>query len=449
MSQSVVTLLEAEISRAVTEIWLEYPYVDKDFRATWYNDLSKRFQEISRDSIRLHLFYKPGRFTSENYAGFITLRDTAEFTLGRSYISPRALEGFTSGYCALARYPVQFRGMELEVAAFPWMQQDGNVSRCAHIAAWSIIRYFSQKYTYYPEKTLHEITAYDSNIRQIPSRGATVDQIAQILRRNRFEPDIYFRKITGRDAADNKKASRLFERILYTVIESGIPFVAGLQQLKHAVAVVGHGPPTNPDDVFGQNDGIVDSALLVTHLLISDDNHLPYRPISSGPQKGQTTIDNIDVAIVPFSQPMYLDVQVLFDEILPRVETHMPPGPADKTLIRRVFLTSSNSFKKTLLATSKDAEYREKHLDLQMPRFIWVVEYATIAEYRKKRVSARMLFDATLLNFASVQFISYKTGNELCVCKANGTAPEIIQLAKKTEPRYENNLQAVVVKSGR
>lgn len=120
--------LESGIANTIEQIVLEYPYIDKDFRDTYYNDFSKRFEIIAKDSVRLHLFYNKNQHTQENYAGFLTLRDTKVFTIGRSYINPKALKNFDGGFYCLAKYPVLFKGEELTVEAFPWMQQDGNVA---------------------------------------------------------------------------------------------------------------------------------------------------------------------------------------------------------------------------------------------------------------------------------------------------------------------------------
>lgn len=114
--------LESEVSDSIKQIVLEYPYIDKDFRDTYYNDFSKRFENISKDSVRLHLFYEKDKHTQESYAGFLTLRDTKVYTIGRSYISPKALKNFEEGYFCLADYRVLFKGEELTVSAFPWMQ---------------------------------------------------------------------------------------------------------------------------------------------------------------------------------------------------------------------------------------------------------------------------------------------------------------------------------------
>lgn len=429
--------LENGISTKIKEIIVEYPYIDKDFRDTYYNDFSKRFDDICRDSIRLHLFFRKGIVNDKNYGGFLTLRDTKVFTIGRSYLHPKSLKNFKPGYFCLAEYQVQLKGIDLNVLAFPWMQQDGNVSICAHIAAWGVVRYFSQKYPYYPEKTLHEITVHDSPTRRVPSRGATVEQITQILQKNRFDPEVYIRAVNP----DNDKD---FDRLIYTFIESGIPYIAGLKERKHAVAVIGHGRISDTNKVFGENDGVVDSYELIEDIFLSDDNKLPYCKAYTYKNKDNINIDEIDVLIVPFYQKMYLDVNYLYGKLLPVIETNVLKFSNDETIIRRVFITSSRSFKRFVNNNCEDDIYKQIHLMLQMPKFIWVAEYSTVGEYNLGHISKRIIFDATMLQHQSGNFISLKNGNEVCInprsATKNGPA---LKISSKEDFMYRNNLRRI------
>lgn len=51
---------------------IENPYVDKDFRDSYYNDFSKRHLSVDRNSYRIFLFSDTG------YLGFLTLRNTPQ-----------------------------------------------------------------------------------------------------------------------------------------------------------------------------------------------------------------------------------------------------------------------------------------------------------------------------------------------------------------------------------
>ncbi|OHB32992.1 MAG: hypothetical protein A2X79_00745 [Desulfuromonadaceae bacterium GWB2_53_15] len=437
MPYDVMQLLDKGISNNIQQIILEAPYVDKDFRDTYYNDFSKRFTDISRDSIRLHLFFSPDNVVTPNYGGFITLRDTKIRTIGRSYIAPKALNNFTSGYCCLAKYEVNYRGQVLEVEAFPWMQQDGNVSRCAHIAAWSINRYYSQRYCYYAERTLHEITTHDSTTRRVPSRGASVNQIAQILQKNRFDPEIYIRD-NGNKEETPYYTKECFNRLMHTFVESGIPFIAGVKS-KHAIVIIGHGELSDIDSVMNDNDGLTDSYEFIENLIIVDDTQLPYTNVFNyeDEQPYAYIFDEIDVLIVPFYEKMYLDVDYLYSEMLPALENNiLKIGKQDK-IIRRVFLTSSRSFKKYMFKESRDSSYRELMLLMQMPKFIWVAEYSSVEEFKKQEMHHRIILDATTLKFQVDAYMAIKKDNEVAV-NNKSLKSVTVHIDKMSDVIYQN-----------
>lgn len=437
MPHGVRSMLESGISGDITEIILEAPYVDMDFRDTYYNDFSKRFTDISRDSIRLHFFYDKDHISSENYGGFITLRDTKIFTIGRSYLNPKALSSYESGYYCLADYPVNFKGRELTVSAFPWMQQDGNVSRCAHIAAWGVNRYYSQKYNYYAERTLHEITVHDSTTRRVPSKGATINQIAQILQKNRFDPEIYIR---DNGLGDSYYTSEEFNRLIYTFIESGIPCIAGIKR-KHAVVIIGHGELSDISKATADCNGLIDSYIFIENVVVSDDNVLPYSKAYNYENDDDIKFDDIDVIIVPFYQKMYLDINWLYKNMLPALEYNVLRINSNENLIRRVLLTSSRSFKKFVAERCDDKAYRDALLCMQMPKFIWIIEYSSIAEFMDNKVRFRIVLDATMLNFQDDAFINIKRYKELAI--KNKSAKGVIETDCELDNQYVNNLRRI------
>jgi hypothetical protein len=53
---TIKIILEDGIATDVKTILIEYPYIDVDYRDTFYNDFSKRFKFFNKNSVRLHLF---------------------------------------------------------------------------------------------------------------------------------------------------------------------------------------------------------------------------------------------------------------------------------------------------------------------------------------------------------------------------------------------------------
>ncbi len=413
LSDHALSLLKNKLSGDVKLFMLEYPYVDKDFRSTYYSDFSKRHRNISRDSFRIHLFGE-----NEQYFGFFTLRNTPPFNLGRGYLSPAAFSVIT-GHFLLTKFESHILGKTYAVHAFPWMQQDANISRCAQVSIWAIARYYSEKYSLYAEHTIQQIFDLASSYtRKIPSKGLTIENISSIFSFIGFHPEIYLSEIVN-----NRK---IFNEIIYIFIESGIPFVAGLGSKRHAVAITGHLKIEHKNDHI---DRITPVSDLIKGYFSVDDNLPPYSVIGTG---GNHSISDIDAVIVPLYEKMYLDVLTLLNRVLPEVETAFLPH---KKMYRRVFMTSSVSFKRFIFDHIPDEHYRGHLLLQQMPKFIWIVEYIVKDDY-PNNIHSRFIFDATAMEYAGITMLISARIGELFIC--NGKS---VRLHNFREPIFTNNLK--------
>jgi len=519
---TIKIILEDGISTDVKTILIEYPYIDADYRDTFYNDFSKRFKFFNKNSIRLHLFKSEFgnsvKLNSENYeglinsyCGFITLRDTKVFTIGRSLLNPKALKGVTSGHCILANYKINIKGYEFDIQAFPWMQQDANVSRCAHIAIWCIVRYFSEQYHFYPFKTLYQITNLPiMNTRKSPSIGLTIHQISQILISCNFSPEVYLRRLIDKDCInlesfkslfDNKetierlitlleqkgiidkgyitsnfnfctdtlgldasnefnnfendivnllkiylKNQNIFNLLLYTFIESGIPFIGALESHAHAVAVIGHGKLKNLNNYFNYR-GILDSFNFIDRLIVSDDNCLPYKNIFKDKfisDNNYFFFNDLTGAIVPFYEKMFLDINFIYFLILPAIEKNiLKIEETQFCIIRRVMMTSSNSFKSFIIKKSQDKFYKEIITSSLMPKFIWIAEYSKIDNFIKGLIEYRIIIDASSINYDPDVYINIKVADEIIVnsLSIENNLEKRYKLENQFEPLYINNLR--------
>lgn len=422
LSDNTSEKLRNELSSRVHTYILENPYIDKDFRDTYYNDFSKRYQEIERNSIRIHLFTE-----QKEYYGFFTLRDTSPFNIGRSYLHPKAIKHSVKGYYCLERYEVNLLGLKLHVIAFPWMQQDVNVTRCAHIAMWTLLRYFSNKISNYKEYTLQNLSNLsDSNSRKVPSRGLTVEQIAQTITRAGFSTEIYYKATID---------PILFHRICYSMIESGLPFVAGLLKKNHAISIIGHLPidiPLLKVQCNTCSEQIIDIADYIPGFISINDNFLPYLPITNS-SNTTVAIDDIDVIIAPLHEKMYLDIIHLYTIVIPSIEKLLNPS---QKLVRRVFLTTSKSLKNSI-AKSKDPIYKDENLKLLMPKFVWIIEYFEIEEY-PATIIHRFVIDASGVQYKTLDLLlSSKMEQNLYI------NDQLITLNEKSEYSCIGNLKEV------
>ncbi len=437
LSDDTKNLLQEGIRESIKECVIEYPYIDKDFRDSYYNDFSKRFHCVNRNSYRIHLF-------GDIYYGFFTLRETPPFNIGRTYLFPKACKHTLKGFYCLSHISSNVNGHRPQVMSFPWMQQDTNSSICAHIASWSILRYLSLKKNSYPEVTLYKVSMLsDGFIRKVPSKGLTVEQIAQTLTRAGHSTEVYNRYLIEKSLDDDT----LFNKICYSMIESGIPFVAGLLKKQHAITLLGHGTISIPEiDVIEENS-ILDIADYIDYYISNDDNFLPFLPIKGSnlfyknPNNIEFThsLDDIDTIVVPLHEKMYLDIIHIYSHIVPLIEKYTI-SLDNRKLLRRVFLTSSNSLKKFLFDDEKST-YNEINLRLEMPQFIWIVEYFEIISYNEK-ICIRFILDATGMVYRELDdiLISSKIDEELKINFEN----EIVSFkVEKTIKSISGNLKEI------
>lgn len=193
--KDVAERLKEALSQDVRSILIEHPYVDKDYRSTYYNFYAKKGMSYDSFCARLHFFshsvslsnklelVTEGSSVEDAYLGFMVLRPTEHNTIGRTAISPRCMKEF-QGHVMVTSQVTHLLGYRLEVAAFPFMTQHTDVSVCAHVACWSILRYYSERFRRYAEFLTYDITHManpDSPGGLIPSRGLEVPQAIQIF----------------------------------------------------------------------------------------------------------------------------------------------------------------------------------------------------------------------------------------------------------------------------
>src|SRR5487761_469832 len=97
----IVKTLSEGLSTAIAAVLIERNYIDKDYRSTYYHFYSKKGQTYRADCVRLHFFdatvrLHPDRLAltgpharlSDHYFGYIVLRPTGVYTIGRSVLTP-------------------------------------------------------------------------------------------------------------------------------------------------------------------------------------------------------------------------------------------------------------------------------------------------------------------------------------------------------------------------
>ena len=411
--------VRAFINELRQELWcyVEFPYVDKVYRDSYYTYFASKLDTISRDCLRISFFsleitdddfrLPEGHLKlQDNYLGFTVLRPLRKGNPGRSMLAPKAFKTYNF-LCELVCLETSIGGVKMQCYAFPWTSQDTESMTCAESSLWSVMEYYGNKY---PERTpvlpseIHH--AFERPTRVIPSEGLTIAEIATALSRFGFGTCLY-----------NSETPE-FESYLRYYIESGIPVILGLEGTigGHAVVSIGHEvmecslvekeidtlSASNPSPEIFQ---IIDTACIKRHLVQIDDNFPPYR-LAEFAQPcgyyGDTMFSDMKIThfVVPLHKRIYLEARkakTMFTRIInsPVFGWCTRSELKVKQIIQRIFITTGNSYKNYALKSDMHDDLKTIIQSMNMPRFIWVAELSTKDIYLKSRSSGLILLDAT------------------------------------------------------
>ncbi len=406
----------------------ETNYVDKVYRDSYYHYYSSKLNKYKRDCIRLSIFeglikdgdFKNNRrigFLQRQYRGFIVLRPTDPYIIGRSTISPKALQDNSFLSCSTT-VKTTVNSLKFEVEGFPHSSQDTETITCAETTLWAIMEYFGTKYPEYkpvlPSKIIHTLERV-SNERQVPSQGLNTQQMSFALKDFGFGTRIYSKEEHKND----------FNRLLSCYIESGIPLILEVTDfprggdIGHAMLCIGHEKVTveeidllNPADLKPhlkrvtdkQNISIYDWDDVRKKFVFIDDNHPAYQKAYLDMPTPHYPADwhrcNIEHFIAPLYPKIYLEafeaknyaLEFLLNGPKPLLE------PNTEVLIR-FYLTSSRSYKDGLaLNETMDSDIRDIILETPMSKFIWIGEISNKNLMKAQRADGLIILDATEAN---------------------------------------------------
>jgi hypothetical protein len=383
---------------------LEFPYIDKHYRDSYYCYHAAKFENLTRDCIRVHLFeesiknnqqlFSESMSGAKKYLGFFIIRPLARFPLGRSLICPKALKKHNF-VCCLAKGRVSLLGIDLTVCGFPHVAQDTETHSCAESSLWSIFEYFSAKYPQYnpqlPSQIVNDLTHFSSH-RLLPSKGLTVPELMKCLQSNGHSCLIYHKG----------ESEEKFFSLIQIYIESGIPILMALagEGAGHAVLAIGHGMA--PDYPVPEGQIWRDICFFSKPLILIDDNMPPYQmvnPEAPAKQYSNTSLQQMSIQsfIVPLHRHMNLDAERAFS-LVSSILNDKKVGleTAGDKWLTRLFLTSSRSFKHILLNEKPlDAKLSRLLIFMAYPKFVWICELYKTGDFTRKICSGLVILDAT------------------------------------------------------
>jgi len=465
VDEQVLMMLDERVSGAVKGLLIEHNYVDKDYRSVFYKFYAKRGDEYGRNCVRIHFFSSGVSYDqptmslrlsqgenadaeaidselSASYLGYITLRPTGKDNIGRSVINPKLLSD-ASGEIITANHKVHVLGHRLKAIGFPWMMQHVDISVCAHVACWSIMRHYSERYSKYAELLLHDITKLAQPFDPgglIPSGGLVVENAERI-----FYVANTFPLVVDREA---DPAS--FERQMLAYLESGFPIFATLPDFYHAVAIVGVRWRKGKAPVLDRSE-LDQPRSRVEALIASDDNHMPYVPVAfdTAMDPLDYRVDDIHSFIVPLPDKIFCPASYVdkLAEIGPDVLFELE-FPANGDCVRRYYITTTAALRRDLMnrGQSFDPRLASALMTAPMSQFIWIVEYATVSQWLDDQVAVRLILDATASEADNDPFwIGFDSKTALVWGQKRGAdaEPEVIDLKPAPQPyrRIRSNLK--------
>lgn len=392
--------------------FVEYPYVDKVYRDSYYNFYSSKLRRYRRNCIRISIFttkINNKDFRSidslgklkKHYCGFFVIRPTLPSPIGRTVISPNALSSNDFLTCT-TQYPVTCNGIKLNVTGFPYSSQNTETISCAETSLWSIAEYFGYKYAEYrpllPSKIINILEQHTYE-RLLPSRGLDVYRMSYILKDRGFGTRIYTRS-----------SFTNFEALFSTYVESGIPIVVAMDDRQngsgahaHALLCVGREKFTN-DMLKGLKkvNGIYDLDEVDKKFVFIDDNHSPYQlaTLSNPAANYDKSWHNcrINSFIAPLYPKIYLDAFKAKNCAIALLNNFRKPFKFDDVYLR-FFLSSSRSYKNYLALNDElNDDIKNLFINTPMPKFIWVGELLSKNSIIDNKCIGLITLDATESN---------------------------------------------------
>ena len=456
--KEIAKSLQSQVTAAARGLLVEYGYVDKDYRSTFYNFYATKGRRYRADCVRLHFFDGEVRYDEartdmvcadgrpqDHYFGYIVLRPTIIATLGRSVLSPKIRLG-ARGRAIQSAHKVNLLGYQLPVWGFPSMAQHVDIAVCAHVSCWAILRYYSETFPQYREYLVHDITKLVAPFDPgglVPSLGFNVLEAERV-----FQAAGCFPVLVGR--GDSCSDEVFFSQLL-AYLESGFPLFVAMSSVKHAIVVVGYNwrqsqalPSASSSHVWTQ----------VETLLAVDDNLLPYSsvPLDSAENAGMSpgyTADSFNSFIVALPDKIYYPADAIeaFSKRIEGVLAGERSLECEPLQFRRYFITTVSRLReharenRTLLGDTLVGLM----MHLETAQFVWVVEYCSVAQWQSGRVAARAIVDATasprdpapiwLLHDEDVAFVFDRSSAEM-----NATTISLDRTNLGPLPRIEINL---------
>jgi hypothetical protein len=417
-------ILDVVRSRECLTVVVEDRYVDLDYRSEYSSFWSCRFDDHRPETKRLHFFRAALTLDDllllpedHGYLGYCVIRPTYLGALGRTVIAPpHEHDALGARLTRIVDRPSLF-GNPLEISGVPFCQQDGELLRCAHAAAW-VCHYVAFHHRIVGRRVTADIAAMPSvegsKYRSLPSTGLTGEQLqgvfsaigipalfyeidhlpklpADIVPEQGMSPEDHNRRV---------RDERVF-RVVCRYLNSGFPVVALTEGDKgnHAFTLVGW---------MTGKDGRL-------RLIACDDQIGPYEEIGS-PELDAERRGTWRGFMIPLPSDVYLTGEAAENrarQIVAAEYDHADSddaaGPSDLAKIapKLLVLGSGVSVRSRLIEGRRYkamVSRQERHPEAvrvarmaYLPRWVWVIEFqdSDLRDANKPCVLAEIVFDSS------------------------------------------------------
>lgn len=461
--------LEDFINRHIDGLYyfLEFPYVDKVYRDSYYNYFSMKNYPYSRDCLKVGVFSCEIEFddfyTSEKYdylqehfLGFFIIRPTSQI-LGRTILSPKIFKN-SRFYICEASFKITMCYRQFVINGFPHSSQDIETMTCGETSIWALLEYYGHKEPHYQTTLPSKINAIInelSHVRSLPSDGVGLSQISSTVKRLGFSSKLYAKESFNED----------FFELLSCYVESGIPLLTVVDNNEtgdgHAILCIGH------EDILQESyekywkpvviDGvkIYDNDSVVKNFIFIDDNKSPYQKSFLNLDESQRKILDkhnktssfIKYSITHFIVPLHNKVFLDAHHAKEYVKAFLTKGPLNfradtsEEYTIRVFLTAGRSYKEKLVKDNliSNVYVKEKILDKPFPNYVWIAEISTREKYiYEKSLTGLIIIDATEADTSVNRGLLFATLNNYLISEIDHEE----KLRKPFESKlYYNNLK--------
>lgn len=413
---------------------VEYYYIDRDYRDSYYMHYSEKHKEISRYCTRVVIFaddyvgvlnkvrFNNNQYSAlkENFVGAIVFTPLANRCIGRTLLNPKYFFEKGAAFIRTTLYSVNFKGYQFNVYAFPFRMQDTITTTCAEITIMNILDYYSKgysNYSYVMPSDIHQIAKQEKYDRHIPSGGLSYELISRILYRAGLAPKFYMsQKIDDKD----------IRHLISYYIESGIPVAIGTSSISndknkmgHSIVCIGHGKCNYSLSLISAKRTpnlqcqYINSADLYNEWIVQDDMSVPYcvfKQIGSDRierQKGgaeySKSVDffetkKIDCIVAPLYKRMYMDAIRAEDTVLSILDDEMYSPQEylnNSPVIFRLFLASSRHLKTFRISSIRNNTICRLYQEIPLSQFVWVCELYTKNGYANQKAFGEIILDAT------------------------------------------------------